>query len=297
MERQKELDLNGRVAIVTGASRGVGRQVSLDLARRGVKVALVARTVDRDPELPGSLGETARLVEEAGGEALIIQADLAERADLKRIIDETVARFGGVDILVNNAASTVGTVWSKPFLDITFDEWSRDFDINLHAPFILMQLVTPIMAQRGGGRIINITTGSAEAHRRIEEEVPPASKFGFNATTPSYFASKRALDRLANIIAPELRQHNVFVVGLHPGWVASEVVSARLASRGFSPKKGEARPIDTVIPARMIIYFAACSDPAEYTGRLFVAEREMEALGISRSELGNPALATRAPGH
>ena len=122
MERQKELDLNGRVAIVTGASRGVGRQVSLDLARRGVKVVLVARTVDRDPDLPGSLGETARLVEEAGGEALIIQADLAERADLKRIIDETMACFGGVDILVNNPASTVGTVWSKPFLDITFDD-------------------------------------------------------------------------------------------------------------------------------------------------------------------------------
>ena len=294
MERQQELDLTGKIAIVTGASRGVGRQVSLDLARRGVKVALVARTIDRDPDLPGSLGATARLIEKAGGEALIVQADLAQRADLKRIVDETVARFGGVDILVNNAASTVGSVWSKPFLDISFEEWSRDFDVNLHAPFILMQLATPIMAARGGGRIINITTGSAEAHRRVEEEVPAATSFGFSGTTPSYFASKRALDRLSNVIAPELRAQNVFVIGLHPGRVASEVVSARLASRGFAPKEGEPRPIDTVIPSRMIIYFIACADPEEYTGRLFVAEREMKALGISRAELGDPALAAPA---
>lgn len=295
MERQRELDLAGKVAIVTGASRGVGRQVSLDLARRGVKVALVARTVDRDPNLPGSLGATAQLIEQAGGAALIVQADLGQRADLKRIVDETVARFGGVDILVNNAASTVGSVWAKPFLDITFEEWSHDFDVNLHAPFILMQLVTPIMSARGGGRIINLSTGSGEAYRLPEEVAPPTASIGFAATTPSYFASKRALDRLGNVVASELAAHNVFVVSLHPGWVASEVVSARLSSKGISPKEeGRPSPIDTVIPARMIIYFAACANPNEYTGRLFFAEREMEKLGISRAELGDPVLAAPA---
>lgn len=295
MERQQELDLAGKVAIVTGASRGVGRQVSLDLARRGVKVALVARTVDRDANLPGSLGETARLVEEAGGEALIVQADLSNRADLKRIVDETVACFGGVDILINNAASTVGSVWAKPFLDITFEEWSRDFDVNLHAPFILMQLVTPIMSARGGGRIINLSTGSGEAYRLPEEVAPPSASFGFTGTTPSYFASKRALDRLGNVVASELRAHNVFIITLHPGWVASEVVSARLSSKGILTKEeGRPSPIDTVIPARMIIYFAGCANPDEYTGRLFFAEREMKELGITRAELGDPVLATPA---
>lgn len=289
MERQQELDLTGKVAIVTGASRGIGRQTAIDLARRGVKVVLTARTVDRDPTVPGSLSATAKQIAESGGEALMVQADLANREDLHRLIAETVAHFGGVDILVNNAASTVGSVWSKAFLDISFDEWSHHFDVHVHAPFILMQLVTPIMASRGGGRIINITTGSAEAHRLVEEVVPPTASFGQQASVPSYFASKRALDRLGNIVAPELRNFNVFVVTMHPGFVASEVVSARLESQG---KDGMATPIDTGVPARMIVYFAACANPEEYTGRLFKAEREFEELGLDRSDLGATVRAT-----
>ena len=167
MERQQELDLTDKVAIVTGASRGIGRQTAIDLARRGAKVVIAARTVDRDSAVPGSLSATAKEIEDAGGEALMVQADLTNHEDLRRLVAETVAHFGGIDILVNNAASTVGSVWSKAFLDITFDEWSYHFDIHVHSPFILIQLVSPIMASRGGGRIINITTGSAEAHRLV----------------------------------------------------------------------------------------------------------------------------------
>jgi NAD(P)-dependent dehydrogenase (short-subunit alcohol dehydrogenase family) len=289
MERQQELDLTDKVAIVTGASRGIGRQTAIDLARRGAKVVIAARTVDRDSAVPGSLSATAKQIEDAGGEALMVQADLTNHEDLRRLVAETVAHFGGIDILVNNAASTVGSVWSKAFLDITFDEWSYHFDIHVHAPFILMQLVTPIMASRGGGRIINITTGSAEAHRLVEEVVPPAGSFGQSFTVPSYFASKRALDRLGNVVAPELRDFNVFVMTMHPGFVASEVVTARLESQD---KEGKATPIETGVPARMIVYFAACANPEEYTGRLFKAEREFAELGLDRSDLGASALAT-----
>ena len=289
MERQPELDLTGKVAIITGASRGIGRQAAIDLAHRGVKVVITARTVNHDPTVIGSLSATARAIEDAGGEVLMVQADVANRDDLKRLVAETVAHFGGVDILVNNAAATEGSVWSKAFLDITFDEWANHFDVHVHAPFILMQMVTPIMASRGGGRIINITTGSAEAHRLIEEVVPPTASFGQSVTVPSYFASKRALDRLGNVVSPELRKFNVFVVTMHPGFVASEVVSARLESQ---PTEGKAVPIDTGIPARMIVYFAACADPEEYTGRLFKAEREYAELALDRSDLGAATLVT-----
>ncbi|MBU6269510.1 MAG: SDR family oxidoreductase [Sphingomonadales bacterium] len=280
MERQKENDLTGKVVIVTGASRGVGKLAALNFAKLGAKVALVARTVDADPALPGSLGETLAEIVAFGGEAIAVQADLAKREDLHRLVDETVARFGGVDILVNNAASTVGSVWQKQFLDLTFDEWSNDFDINLHAPFILMQLLTPIMAARGGGRFINVTTGSGEVFRMTEEHVPPADVVGRNLVVPSYFASKRALDRLGNVIAPQLRKDKVYVIGMHPGWVATEIVSARLKGQGFDPKEGDTRPVPTSTPARMICYFAACENPEEYTGRLFWAEREMADMGI-----------------
>ena len=289
MERQPELDLTGKVAIITGASRGIGRQAAIDLAHRGVKVVITARTVNHDPTVIGSLSATAKAIEDAGGEVLMVQADVANRDDLKRLVAETVAHFGGVDILVNNAAATEGSVWSKAFLDITFDEWTNHFDVHVHAPFILMQMVTPIMASRGGGRIINITTGSAEAHRLIEEVVPPTASFGQSVTVPSYFASKRALDRLGNVVSPELRKFNVFVVTMHPGFVASEVVSARLESQ---PTEGKAVPIDTGIPARMIVYFAACADPEEYTGRLFKAEREYAELALDRSDLGAATLVT-----
>jgi len=286
MERQEELDLTGKVAIVTGASRGIGRQVALDLACRGVKVAITARSVDRAATLPGSLSATAREIEALGGEALMVQVDLANRDDLRRLVDETVARFGGIDLLVNVAAATVGTVWTKAFLDITFEEWSHDFDVNVHAPFILMQLVTPIMAARGGGRIINFTTGSAEAHRLVEEVVPPMSSMGQVATVPSYFASKRALDRLGNIASAELRAFNVYVMTMHPGFVASEVVAERMSAQ---PEEHQAAMIDTGIPSRMVVYFAACANPEEYTGRVFKAEREMAELGLDRGDLGPTA--------
>lgn len=288
MERQQELDLTGKVAIVTGASRGIGRQVALDLARRGVKIALTARTVDRDATLPGSLSATAREIEALGGEALMVQIDLANRDDLRRLVDETVSRFGGVDILVNVAAATIGTVWAKEFLDITFEEWSHDFDVNVHAPFILMQLVTPIMAARGGGRIINFTTGSHEAHRQVEETPPTIGTFGLKATTPSYYASKRALDRLGNVASAELRAFNVYVMTLHPGFVASEAVTARVESK----PEVTARLIDTGIPSRVTVYFAACANPEEYTGRVFLAQRELNELGLDRGDLGPTAPAT-----
>jgi NAD(P)-dependent dehydrogenase (short-subunit alcohol dehydrogenase family) len=281
MQCQKELDLTGKVVIITGASRGVGRQAALDFARRGAKVVLAARTVEHDASQPGSLGEALQSIEAIGGEALLVQTDLAKRADLQKLVDATVAHFGGIDVLVNNAAVTTGSAWTKKFLDLTYDEWLHQFDVNLHAPFTLMQLVTPIMAARGGGRIINLTTGSGEIFRLPEEPVPLESIVGRNLIVPGYFASKRALDRLANVIAPELRQQNIFVIGMNPGWVATEIVQARLKKQSFNPKDGDTRPVAMTIPARMIVYFASCENPQEYTGRLFWAEREMNDMGIA----------------
>ncbi len=286
MERQRELDLTGKVVIVTGASRGVGRQAALDFAQRGAKVVLAARTVDPDATQPGSLGEALRSIEALGGEALAVQTDLAKHDDLRNLIERAVERFGGVDVLVNNAAVTTGSAWSKKFLDLTYDEWAHQFDVNLHAPFLLMQLVTPIMVSRGGGRIINLTTGSAEVYRQVEETPLPVDVVGRNLITPGYFASKRALDRLGSVIAPLLELDNVFVIGLNPGWVATEIVQARLESQSFDPKEGDNRPVSMRVPARMIVYFACCEQPKEYAGRLFWAEREMAEMGIPEEVTG-----------
>ncbi|ONH24096.1 SDR family NAD(P)-dependent oxidoreductase [Pseudofrankia asymbiotica] len=283
MQRQEELDLTGKVVIITGASRGVGRQAAQTFARRGANVVLAARTVEPDRTLPGTLNETLAELEKLGAGALAVQTDLASEADLKNLVDATVERFGGVDVLVNNAAATTGDIWNKRFLELTREDWLYQFDVNLHAPFTLMQLVTPIMESRGGGRIINLSTGSGEVFRQ-PEELPKLEAVGkFSLAVPGYYSSKRALDRLGNSLAPELARKNIFVIGLHPGLVATELVAIRVKEAGLD----DSVAVPMEVPARMIAYFASCADPREYTGRLFWAERELKEFGLDLD--GQPA--------
>lgn len=276
MERHKEGDLTGKVVVITGASRGVGKVAALAFARRGANLVLAARTVAPDSGLPGSLGETVRQIEAMGAAALPVQTDLANEADLNHLIDAAVERFGGVDVLINNAAATTGEIWSKRFLELAREDWLYQFDVNVHAPFTLMQRVTPIMEARGGGRIINLSTGSGEVFRLPEEPRKLESIGDFSLSVPGYYASKRALDRLGNALAPELARKNIAVIGLHPGLVATELVAIRVKEKGLDDSV--AVPMD--VPARMLVYFAACEDPMEYTGRIFWAERELAEMGI-----------------
>jgi len=279
MTRHREMSLAGKVAIITGASRGVGKQAAIDFAKRGAKVVLAARTVETDAQLPGTIGETLAEIEALGGEAIAVATDLAQEADLKALVDAAVERFGGVDVLVNNAAATTGDIWGKPFLELTREEWEYQFAVNTHAPFTLTQLCVPIMARRGGGRIINLSTGSGEVFRQPEELPKLAAVGSFSLAVPGYYSSKRALDRFGNCMAPELHRQNIAIIGLHPGLVATELVAIRVKENGLDPSVA----VPMTVPARMIVYFSACEDPWEYTGRLFWAEREMEAMGI---ELG-----------
>ena len=276
MQRQKERDLSGKVVIITGASRGVGKQAALDFGRRGAQVVLAARTVEPDTVLPGSLGETLKLLQELGTQCLAVATDLAQEQDLKRLINAAVERFGGVDILINNAAATTGSIWGTPFLELKREDWLYQFAVNLHAPFTLTQLVVPIMEGRGGGRIINLSTGSGEVFR-LPEERPKLDKIGnFSLAVPGYYASKRALDRLGNVLAPELARRNIAIIGMHPGLVATELVAIRVKNAGLD----DSVAVPMTIPARMLVYFAACEDPMEYTGRLFWAQRELAEMGI-----------------
>jgi NAD(P)-dependent dehydrogenase (short-subunit alcohol dehydrogenase family) len=276
VERHKELDISGKVVIITGASRGVGKQAALDFAKRGANVVLAARTVEPDSILPGTIGETLKEIEDLGGKAIAVATDLAVEGDLKRLVNAAVERFGGVDVLINNAAATTGDIWGKSFLDLTREEWLYQFAVNTHAPFTLTQLVVPIMEERGGGRIINLSTGSGEVFRQ-PEELPKLKAVGnFSLAVPGYYSSKRALDRFGNCMAPEFHAKNIAIIGMHPGLVATELVAIRVKEKGLDPTVA----VPMTVPARMLVYFAACENPMEYTGRLFWAERELADMGI-----------------
>ncbi|MGH3251123.1 MAG: SDR family NAD(P)-dependent oxidoreductase [Trebonia sp.] len=296
MERQKEADLSGQVAIVTGSSRGIGKHAALALARRGARLVVTARTVEASQnELPGTIGQTVAEIESLGAKAIAVAADLSNPSDLERVVAAAIDRFGGVDILVNNAAVTVGYNWSAPLLEMPRADWLHHFAVNVHAPFTLMQLAVASMESRGGGRILNVTTGSAEAHRLVEEPHPagsvryyhgdaaggiPAPGASMNIPalwSPAYFASKRALDRLSNVIAPQLVAKNVFIMSVMPGWVATESSEANTELGD----REDAAMVSMDVPARILAYFAACENPLEYTGRVFFAERELAALGLT----------------
>jgi len=276
MKRQREGSLLGKIVLITGASRGVGKQAAIDFARRGANVVLAARTVVAQNELPGSLGDTVKQIEDMGAEALAVPTDLASEDALNGLVAAAVDHFGGVDVLINNAAATTGEIWSKRFLELTREEWLYQFAVNVHAPFTLMQRVVPLMAERGGGRIVNVTTGSGEVFRLPEEPAKLKSQGNFSLEVPGYYASKRALDRLGNAVAPELSRKNIAVIGMHPGFVATELVAIRVKNAGLD----DSVAVPMTVPARMLVYFAACENPMEYTGRLFWAEREMAAMGI-----------------
>jgi len=173
------VDLTNRVVIVTGASRGLGRQIALEFGRRGAKVVIAARTVEPRRTLPGTVGETVALIERAGGEALAVQCDVANPADVEQLVTTSIDAFGRVDVVVNNAADMVGGDFEKrieallgkpaapsegpPSTTGPLDDWLQRFAINVHGPYLLTTLVTPHLRDAGGGVIVNITSGAAVA--------------------------------------------------------------------------------------------------------------------------------------
>jgi citronellol/citronellal dehydrogenase len=186
----------GRRAIVTGASRGIGTGIAQRLAAEGAAVAVVARTVEAHPTLPGSLNETAALLRTYGNPVAVIAADLADADDRARIVPEAVEQLGGpVDILVNNAAAAM---YAQPS-EMPLKRRRISFEVNVHAPLDLAQAALPAMLERGEGWIVNVS--SASAHHAPG---PPFVMEGLAATIGMYGASKAALNRETNALAHEL---------------------------------------------------------------------------------------------
>lgn len=186
--------MDGRVAIVTGASRGIGESIALRLADEGAAVALVARTAEAGGNrLPGSIAETVERIVAAGGRAAAVPADLTDPADVETVLDRATDALGPVDTLVNNA----GVNFYGPLLEASPKRYAIMFQLMVHTPFRLCQLAVPGMVERGRGWIVNITSKQAR-----HPSGPPYPAWASDGCTP-YGMCKAALDRLTTGLAAE----------------------------------------------------------------------------------------------
>lgn len=202
--------LDGKVAIVTGASRGIGKAIADLFADEGAQVVCVARTLNEgDHMLEGSLKTTVDGINARGGKAAAVQADISEESGCDAVVKGAHDGFGPVDILVNNAALN----YYIPIKDYPVSRWVRSFAVNVHAPFMLAQKVLPDMIEKGGGAIVNVSSAAAIGPGR-----GPYQQTQVRGGT-MYGASKAALERFTQGLAQEVQQYGISVTCYSPSGV------------------------------------------------------------------------------
>lgn len=243
--------LEGKVVIVTGASRFIGQAMAVRLAKEGAKV-VVADIRD--------CAETADMVEAEAAEVLSVQADVTDEIQTLDIAKQTVERFGRIDCLVNNAGIYDGLV-AKPILDVDMEVWDQVFRVNVKGVFLCSRAVFPAMKEQGGGKIIN--TGSA-------------IWLSGNPGIPHYVASKAAVTGLTRTLAKELGQYNITVNTLAPGGTRSGAA----VNRDDAPKSVAmpGRAINRLeVPEDLVgtLVFLASEDSGFITGQMIVVDGGM----------------------
>ncbi len=226
------------VALVTGASRGIGKAIAVHLARAGFDVALTARTVQEGEErehsstlrrsdtspLPGALSSTAGLVEAAGVRSLTVPADLTDRASVLAAAGAVLAEWGRVDVLVNNGRY-IGPGHMDRFAETPLELLDLHLEANVMAPLALIKTVLPGMLERGSGCIVNITSGAG-----FHDPPAPAGEGGWGV---GYGFSKGALHRVAGILNLELAGTGVRAYNVQPGFIATERMAQDMGAHGF----------------------------------------------------------------
>ena len=255
--------LDGKVAIVTGASRGIGAEIARRFGKEGAAVVVAARTTDPGTSpLEGTIGETVGQVRAAGGTAVAIRADLSRPEDRERLVREATAQLGAPDILVSNAAVTYFT----PVEDFTARRLRLMFDVQVEAPFQLAQLVIPGMRDKGGGWILNISSGAAR-----HPAVPPASRFRGGTV---YGMCKAALERFSTGLAAELYEDNIAVNALSPTQVVPTPGTLFHHLTTLDDLGNE--PPSVMAEAALLL----CSgDPKVLTGRIAYSQQLITELG------------------
>ena len=248
--------LEGQVAVVTGASRGIGRAIAIDFARAGADVVVSARSSESAPsKLPGTIEQTAREVEAEGRRALAVATDVTDEAQVQALAERTLAAFGRIDILVNNA----GISFPAPFSQTPLKRWDLVMNVNLRGPVMCTQAFLPKMLEQGSGRIINISSYLAEVMMQ---------------GMMSYSVSKIALEKLTQYLAEELQPKGIAVNALR--------IELMIATEGWQYRNPDVyySTWDKPDAASQATLWLATRDPS-YTGRVVtIAEvRQQMAAG------------------
>ncbi|MSP79181.1 MAG: SDR family oxidoreductase [Dehalococcoidia bacterium] len=200
------MSLKGKVAIVTGSSRGIGRGIAIELAKVGANVVVVGRTETAEQSrIPGTIHHTADEINaRKQGKALAVRCDVTKPEDVEALMKQTVDAFGRIDILINNAG---GSSSPSTIMDIPVYRWLNVMNLNINGVFLCCKFALPHIIKQGSGSIINVSSGAA---------------ISTNPSMAAYNTSKAALERLSLVLAEEVRPHNISVIAYRPGRVKTE---------------------------------------------------------------------------
>lgn len=198
------MKLKNKVAIITGASRGIGKAIALLFAKEGAKVVVDYCINEFEPEAKENARKVLNFLEESGTEAIMVECDVSKEEEVKKLVDETIKKFGKIDILVNNA----GIVYDVPIFEKTIEQWKQTLNVNLIGAFFCSKYASKKMLKNDNGKIINISSTNGINY--------------FSPESADYDASKAGIINLTKNLAKELAP-KIQVNSIAPGWVDTEM--------------------------------------------------------------------------
>lgn len=245
-------DLTGRVAVVTGASRGIGKALAIRLAREGAAVVVAAKSEQSTDRLPGSIHETAAEIHAAGGRAVAVATDVRDEDAVRNMIERTVSEFGRLDILVNNA----GAIWTQPILETPPKRFDLMMDVNVRAAYVACYYALPHMVKQQWGHVLNMCP-------RLHLEPSPGKV--------AYMISKLGMARLAIGLAAEHQRDNIAGNSLWP----RTIIETQASINWKMSDRSQWRTPEILCDASLALF---AQEPRTATGRQWIDEELLAEL-------------------